>query len=201
MRIVQFGDEMKCFGCNELGHIKTRCPYAEHTCTKCNKKGHRDCNFASRLNANEASTLPQNEEDHEFDGQHVSSSQMNIIRDDLGNEEAASQINTINDIQISIQKEGNLMYEKTALKLGNSSNFKKRGALDLSSNSVTSSSEQENKKNRNNESVNSSDSSLQSDNNESMNQTREHDERMNEKERNNELSSQNNGGIDTNEKI
>jgi hypothetical protein len=96
---------------------------------------------------NEASTLPQNEEDHEFDGQHVSSSQMNIIRDDFGNEEATSQINTISDIQISIQKEGNLMYEKTALKLGNPNNVKKRGALDLSSNSVTSSSEQENKKN------------------------------------------------------
>ena len=36
IRIVQFGDEMKCFGCNELGHIK------EHTCTKCNKNGHRE---------------------------------------------------------------------------------------------------------------------------------------------------------------
>ena len=196
IRIVQFGDEMKCFGCNELGHIKTSCPYAEHTCKKCNKKGHRDCNFASRLNANEASTFPQNEEDHEFDTQHVSSSQINTIRDDVGTEEeliTTSQINTINDIQTSIQKEGNLMNKKTALNLGNPNKIKKRGAEDLSLNSTTSSTEQENKKNRNDVSVNSSDSSLQSDNNESMNQTGEHDERVDEKDRNNDFNSENNG--------
>ena len=40
LRIVQFGDEMKCFSCHETGNIKSKCPYVDHTCETCGKKGH-----------------------------------------------------------------------------------------------------------------------------------------------------------------
>ena len=37
---MQFGDEMKCFSCHETGNIKSKCPYVDHTCETCGKKGH-----------------------------------------------------------------------------------------------------------------------------------------------------------------
>ena len=168
VRIVQFGDEIKCFACNELGHIKTKCPFTGHKCVKCGRLGHRDCNFANRLNSSEASAMPQHDEDHQFNNQQQG-------------EVSSSQINTISDVQNSIEKDGNLMHENAANILGKTGKTKR--AIENTSLNTTASSttEQNNKKNKTDQ-LDSSKSSKSSSNNESMESDEEDENGENEKE-------------------
>ena len=46
IRIVKKGDDEKCFGCKEPGHIIANCPNLEIICEKCSKKGHRVCTYS-----------------------------------------------------------------------------------------------------------------------------------------------------------
>jgi hypothetical protein len=169
MRIVQFGDEMKCFGCNELGHIKTKCPYTDHTCETCGKKGHRTCNYAIRLNSSENANLPQHDGDNDFE--------------EMQQRESSSQINTIDDIVNSIEKEkdGNLMYDNPENKLGKTGNTKRTMENTSLNTTASSTTEQNNKKNKTDR-LDSSKSSKSSINNESMESNEENENGENEKE-------------------
>jgi len=169
MRIVQFGDEMKCFGCNELGHIKSKCPYTDHTCETCGKKGHRTCSYASRVNSSENANLPQHEGDNEFG--------------EMQQRESSSQINTIVDVVYSIEKENdrNFMYENPENKLGKTGNTKRTMENTSLNTTASSPTEQNNKKNKTDE-LDSSKSSKSSSNNESMESDGEDEKGENEKE-------------------
>ena len=154
---MQFGDEMKCFSCHETGNIKSKCPYVDHTCETCGKKGHRTCNYASRINSNE--NFPQHDGDTDFGD--LEKKQNYLQNSTLNNEQntnenvslESSQINSIEAIKkvIIMDSEKNKKFNNMKIFLGPSKNTFKRSNDNRSLNSSTSPTKIINKKTKSRE--------------------------------------------------
>ena len=159
LRIVQFGDEMKCFSCHETGHIKSKCPYVDHTCETCGNKGHRTCNYASRINSNQNENFPQHDGDTDFGD--LEKKQNGLQNSTLNNEQntnenvslESSQINSIEAIKkvIIMDSEKNKKFNNMKIFLGPSKNTFKRSNDNRSLNSSTSPTKIINKKTKSRE--------------------------------------------------
>ena len=137
IRIIKKGDDEKCFGCKESGHIISKCPYSETICTKCKKKGHKICTYSGILDEN--SQLPQHEEDTLFDETEKTSHEKNA--NEITNLNTNNQIeNQENKEYENLDQSSNSQTEITVTGIINEINEKKR-ALDVlnSSTSTTTS--------------------------------------------------------------
>lgn len=67
IRIIQYDNVKKCFGCGDEGHLRASCPDAEKYCEKCKKKGHATEKCRSSSYAAKASTTNPSDDIHEDD--------------------------------------------------------------------------------------------------------------------------------------